>query len=128
MATTPEVNAAVDQLRESFPDSRFDVEPDDQGGALVKVCDVSIGPKFTPQTTWCGFVIPFQYPRADIYPHFIDASIKRADGQPLGPGLQMTTWRGAAAIQVSRRSNHWDPLVDTAAIKLAKVIEWLRSA
>jgi hypothetical protein len=129
MATlTPEVSLAVDQLRESFPASRIDVEPDGEGGARVKVCDIDLGGKYTPQTSWCAFVIPFQYPRADVYPHFIDSSVKRADGQPFGPGIQMTTWANISAIQVSRRSNHWDPSIDTAALKLAKVLEWLRSA
>ena len=81
---TPEVSTAVEQLRELFSASRIDVLPESDGGARVTVHDLDIGNSFCPRLTWCGFVIPFQYPRADVYPHFIDLAVKRTDGQPLG--------------------------------------------
>ena len=31
------------------------------------------------------------------------------------------------AIQISRRSNRWNPDRDTAALKLARVLDWIRS-
>jgi hypothetical protein len=34
-------------------------------------------------------------------------------------------WRERQVTQISRRSNRWDPAVDTAAAKLAKVLQWL---
>lgn len=124
---TPEVAAAVEEVRLCFSDAIVQAEPDGQGGARIKVCDVMLGEKYMPCTCWCAFVIPFQYPRADVYPHFIDPSVKRKDNQGLGAGFQTTNWEGSPAIQVSRRSNRWDPTVDTAALKLAKVLEWIRS-
>jgi len=74
-----------------------------------------------------GFLISFQYPRADVYPHFIDGSVSRKDGAALGQGFSATTWQDRKALQISRRSNRLDPTIDTAALKLQKVLDWLRS-
>jgi hypothetical protein len=124
---TPEVAKAIEELRELFPCTAVEQEEDGQGGAYVTVSPVDIGEKYIPVTTWCGFHITFQYPRADVYPHFISAEVKRADGTPPGGGLATLQWRGKPALQLSRRSNRLDPQNDTAATKLAKVIAWLRS-
>ena len=32
-----------------------------------------------------------------------------------------------AATMVSRKSNRWNPAQDTAALKLAKVLDWIRT-
>jgi hypothetical protein len=124
---TPEVAAAVGEIRKTFDGHRVDVEDETQGGAYVTVHGQSIGAAFAPASSWVGFLITFQHPRADVYPHFIDGDVRRADGGKLPDG--MTTghnWRGKNAIQVSRRSNRWNAATDTAAVKLIKVLEWLR--
>lgn len=125
---TPEVELAIDEIRRAFSDHRVEVEVEGQGGAYVVVHDLEIGERYVPSTSWFGFLITFQYPRADVYPHYIDGSIRRADGNQLGGGFSSpTAWRGRPAILVSRRSNKLNPTVDTATMKLAKVIEWIRS-
>jgi hypothetical protein len=125
---TPEVEQAVEEIRTSFEGHRVDVESEPQGGAYVIVYDLSVGDHYVPATTWFGFLITFQYPRADVYPHFIDAQLQRADGRAHGAGFSgPTQWRDRQAIQISRRSNRLNPAVDTAATKLAKVIEWMKS-
>jgi hypothetical protein len=93
----------------------------------VTLHGADIGPRFTPAASWVGFLITFQYPRADVYPHFIDGAVVVAGGGQLPAGITAGhTWRGRSALQVSRKSNRWNAAVDTAALKLAKVIEWLR--
>jgi hypothetical protein len=124
---TPEVTQAVEEIRRTFDGRRVDVENEDQGGAYVVVHDLSLGPSYLPATSWCGFLVTFQYPYADVYPHFIDGGLRRSDGRPLGEGFSQTTWRGRAAVQVSRRSNRWNAAVDTAVGKLLKVLEWIRT-
>jgi hypothetical protein len=125
---TPEVEAAIRELEGAFPGSGVDVEPDAEGGAFVVVNELSFGPTYEPAASWVGFQITFQYPRADVYPHFLDGALRRRDGMALGEGFSgATTWRGRPAVQVSRRSNRLDPLTDTAATKLAKVLEWVRA-
>ncbi len=122
-----EVEQAIKDIRDAFDGHRVDVEPEPQGGAYVVVHDLPVGDKYVPAKTWFGFLITFQYPRADIYPHFVDAQIRRSDGRPHGAGISgPTQWQGRAAVQISRRSNRLNPSVDTAATKLAKVIEWMR--
>lgn len=123
----PSVKQAVDEIRQAFVDHQITAEEEEQGGAIVIVHDIDIGDTYTPATTWVGCLITFQYPRADVYPHFIDGNVKRVDGKPLGGGFSSRTWQDRPAHQVSRRSNHRNPAVDTAAIKLVKVIEWIRS-
>jgi hypothetical protein len=37
------------------------------------------------------------------------------------------TWQKKNALQVSRKSNHWNAATDTAVTKLVKVLAWLRT-
>jgi hypothetical protein len=127
---TPEIEQAIAEIKVTFDRHTVDVVPEKQGGAYVVVHDHRIGDQYTPDSTWVGFLITFQYPYADVYPHFIDGTVKRADEKALGESFSgVTTWPGrdGPVIQVSRRSNRLDPAVDTAATKLAKVLEWIRT-
>lgn len=125
---TAEVSSAIEELKVAFPDGQVSAEAEAQGGAYVTVNGVDIGASYSPSTTWIGFLIGFQYPRADVYPHFMDATVRRVDGQAHGVSFQLNKkWRDKDAIQISRRSNRLDPTVDTAATKLAKVLEWVRT-
>jgi hypothetical protein len=124
---TPEVEQAIKDIQLIFDGHRVDVEPESQGGAYLRVYDLLLGDRYVPTKTWVGFLITFQYPRADVYPHFIDSQVRRADGRPHGVGFSgPIQWRDHSALQISRRSNRLNPAVDTAATKLAKVLEWIR--
>jgi hypothetical protein len=124
---TPEVERAIAELKETWPEAIVTVTPDAQGGALVIVEDVPLFPPYTQQSTWVGFLLSFQYPYADVYPHFVRRDLTRSDGKPLGDAMTAATFAGRPAIQVSRRSNRHEPDFQTAAIKLHKVLEWLRT-
>lgn len=127
-ALTPEVAEAIEEIRAAYPGHPVAVEPDGQGGAYAVVDQLEIGDQYAPSTTWVGFQIGFQYPQADVYPHFIDAGVRRLDSRALGDSFSgPTTWRDRAAVQVSRRSNHLNPATDTAALKLGKVLAWIQS-
>ena len=124
----PDVIAAIEEIRAAFPEHRVEVMPEAQGGAYVIVHDLDVGTQYAPAKSWCGFLITFQYPRADVYPHFVDGNLRRKDGSSYGGGISgPVNWQSRSALQVSRRSNHWNPTVDTAAAKLSKVLEWLRT-
>jgi hypothetical protein len=124
---TSEVSEAIEELKKCFPANPLAFEEDGQGGAFVALSDFDIGPKYKPSTTFFKFHLPFQYPRADVYPLYVHAGITRSDGQGFGEGIQRVDWRGEQVLQLSRRSNHLDPTIDTAAVKLAKVLQWFRS-
>jgi len=126
---TPEVEQAITQIKEAFPNHPVDVEPEGQGGAYITVNNVQIGEQYMPSTSWIGFLITFQYPHADVYPHFIDGGIRRVNGGLInGNGFSApSNWQNRSAIQISRRSNRLNPAIDTAATKLAKVISWLKT-
>lgn len=124
---TAEVQGAVEEIRCAFPDSAVVAEDDGQGGALVRVESVDIGPKYFPPKTWCAFHITFQYPRADVYPHHIGADVKRVDGASHAQGASAGRWRDTASLQLSRSSKRLDPTVDTALTKLVKVIGWFKN-
>lgn len=126
------VAEALKEIRSSFAAHRIEHEPDGQGGAFVRVHDVEIGISFRPSTSWIGFQITFQYPFADVYPHYIRPDVSRVDGRALSAPLHINnsfpvTSGAVPAVMVSRRSNHRDPVMDTAVVKLAKVLAWLRS-
>ncbi|MDZ8091601.1 MAG: hypothetical protein RMZ42_06635 [Nostoc sp. DedQUE05] len=126
---TPEVKQAIAEIKQAFPEHPVDIEAESNGGAYIIVNNVLIGEQYIPSTSWVGFVITFQYPHADVYPHFIDGGLRRVDGGLIkGDGLSgPNPWRNRPAIQVSRRSKRLNPAIDTAATKLTKVISWLRS-
>lgn len=123
----PEVEAAIAQIKAEFVGHPVDIAPDSNGGSYVTVHNLAIGDQYSPSISWVKFQVSFQYPFADVYPHFIDGSVHRVDGQRWGAGLSPTTWQNQSVIQISRRSNRLNPTVDNAATKLAKVLEWLRS-
>jgi hypothetical protein len=64
-----------------------------------------------------------------VYPHYLRPDLALANGQaftpPLHPGQQLPGF-AEPALMVSRASHRWDPVRDTAALKLVRVLEWLR--
>jgi hypothetical protein len=133
MALKPTVVAAIDELRAAYPDHTICFEEDGGGGAFVGVDNLFLGEQYEPPRSWVGFRLTFQYPMADVYPHFVADGLKRKDGKPLGEsfhsanqGFQPPTGSKITTM-VSRRSNRRDPATETAAIKLEKVLAWIRS-
>lgn len=133
---TPDVEAAIAEIAESFPDSTVSIVEDGDGGAYVTVDPVDLGDRLTPQSSWVKFQITFQYPASDVYPLFIRPDVQPKagpppNGTPLGEGTANAQYTGGGqaepAIQLSRRSNRLNPATDTAALKLQKVLLWLRS-
>ncbi|MEX2237810.1 MAG: hypothetical protein WEB00_09775 [Dehalococcoidia bacterium] len=123
---TEEVAEAIEEIRAQFAPCAVDHDEDGAGGAYVIVREIELGSPYIQGATDLGFHLAFQYPEADVYPLYVLPSLERQDGAPLGESLTPTSWRGAPAIQVSRRSNQRDPAVDTAALKALKVLTWLR--
>jgi hypothetical protein len=124
---TPSIQQAVEEIRSAYPGHSVDVEDDGAGGAFVKVHDLLIGDQYVPPVSWIAFRITFQYPLADVYGHYCVPNLARRDNVPLGQGFSQQVWRGEPATMMSRRSNHLNPALDTAAFKLAKVLDWMRS-
>lgn len=123
---TPEVAAAVDEIKAAFPNATVEVK--EEGDAVVVFLDpIDPGEPYKQRESWIGFRITFQYPYSDVYPHFVRGDLSRVDGAGLGEGMSMTTLEGRSAVQISRRSNRLDPTTDTALIKIHKVLAWLRT-
>ena len=124
---SPAVAKAIEDIRCTFDGCHVEVEPDVSGGAIAVVRGVRMGCPYAQDKVWFGFRITFQYPYADVYPHFTNADLARSDGGSLGGGFGTAAFRGQPAIQISRRSNKLNPETDTAALKLLKVITWMKS-
>ena len=122
----PAVAKAIEEIRCTFDPYAVQEEPDGSGGAIVVVKDIPVGFPYVQAQVWIGFQITFQYPYADVYPHFTNANLARSDGGGLGGGFGTAEFRDQPAIQVSRRSNRLNPETDTAALKLLKVIRWMK--
>jgi hypothetical protein len=126
MATTPAVSAAIEELKASFPNSLVSVEEDGSGGAFVRLDVVELGSQYLQSETWIGFHVVFQYPQADIYPHYVRPDLARADGSPLAPPFYVGhPCRWGASVMISRRANRRDPATFSAAIKLIGVLDWV---
>jgi hypothetical protein len=126
---TPEVQAAIQEIAQTFPLCGLEAVEDGQGGAVVTLHEVPFeAPSLYQQAnTWVGFQITHTYPYADVYPHFVRHDLGRRDGKPLGEGTSIGSFRNQPAVQISRRSNRHDPTTDTALLKLCKVLRWLNS-
>lgn len=126
---TPEVEQAIAELERAFPDHRVRVLEEPQGGAYVRVEDLELGDGYVPPTSWIGFLIPYDYPRSQVYPFFLRPDLARANGQPFQPPInagQTMPGFDEPAVMASRSSQRWNPARDTAALKLMRVLEWLR--
>ena len=123
----PEVDAAVAELRTKFPGVEVTSQEDGDGGAIVTMFPIDPGPSHIQGETWLKFAINCQYPYSDVYPLFARADLTRVDGSNHGPGITVGSFQGEPALQLSRRSNRRDPALDTAARKVARVIEWLQA-
>ena len=124
---TPVVAKAIEEIHCTFEGCELEEEEDGSGGAIVVVRGVPMGCPYVQSEVWIGFHITFQYPYADVYPHFTDADLARSDGGGLGSGFGTASFRSQPAIQISRRSNRLNPETDTAALKLLKVITWMKN-
>jgi len=124
---TPEVSQAIDELKSAFPTATVVAREVGDGGAHVTIDSVDPGAQYVQRETWVSFTIGFQYPYADVYPLFVRPDLSRVDGAALGEGIGAATFDGQPATQLSRRSNKLNPSVDTAALKVTKVLTWLRS-
>lgn len=121
-----EVSAAIEELRRQFAGSSVVARDDGQGGAYVIIEPVTLGPRYLPERTWAGFQIPAQYPYADIYPVFIGAETKRADGRPFSPPITPgRNFEGRPSLQVSRRSRTVQNGLQRATAKVLKVLDFL---
>jgi hypothetical protein len=126
----PAVEQALTELRQRFGTEAVQHKEDGIGGAYVLVDDVDLGDAYTDETrhSWMGFHIGYQYPMADIYPHFVRPDVRRTDARGFGNGVSAAQYAGHSrdALQLSRRSNGRDPAMETALIKMLKVLEWIR--
>ena len=122
----PQVAQAVEELRSCFPDATVVARSSGDGGALVAIDPIDPGPAYAQRTTWLKFAVSYQYPYADVYPLFVRPDLIRTDGQPHGEAIAMGSFDEEPALQLSRRSNRLNPAADTAALKVTKVLQWLR--
>ena len=123
----PEVDEAVAQLRASFPGVTVTAQEDGDGGGIITMYPIDPGPSYHQSETWLKFAISCQYPYSDVYPLFVRVDLTRSDGSNHGQGVTVGSFCGEPALQLSRRSNRRDPAMDTAARKVARVIEWLQT-
>ena len=123
----PAVVQAIEEIRCTFEECSVEFEEDGSGGAFVVVTGIRLGRPYAQAKVWIAFQITFQYPYADVYPHFTNADLSRLNGSGLGKGFGAGCFRGRPAMQISRRSNRINPQTDTAALKLLKVVRWIKS-
>jgi hypothetical protein len=115
----------IAELRREF--GRVTVVATGDGGARVTVETVPLPPSLAKSDCWAGFVLPYNYDDVQVYGHFVPADLRYGDGRALaGQGFQADqTWEDWPAIKISRNSPRWRSGVDSATLKLLKVIEWL---
>lgn len=131
MSITPEIQVALDELRATFPDSLVSFDESGDGGAWVRVETVELGSLYNYETSWAAFQLQYMYPECDVYPVFVRPDIARLDSQPLGEGFAQPVGfgllGGEQGTQLSRRTPTLEPDTNSAAGKLLKVLQWVRT-
>ncbi|MES2056057.1 MAG: hypothetical protein V4564_08975 [Pseudomonadota bacterium] len=121
-----DVTQAIAELKRAFPASELEVIDDGEGGAKFVLSNVDLGARYSPRNAWVGGHIPALYPYADIYPLFMDATVRRVDGVPFeAPITHDANFVGRTAIQISRRNNQAQQFSQTAVGKMLKIIDFL---
>lgn len=124
----PDVTEAIEELKRAFPSSVVTANEDGQGGAYVFVETMDIGARFVPSVTWMGGHITAFHPYADIYPVFVDAAVRRADGRGFdAPITHGHNFAGRPAIQISRINNQIQYCPQTAVAKFVKILDYLEN-
>jgi hypothetical protein len=121
-ARSLELTRALKELEQAFP-GRVTVVAQDASGAVVRITDIELSPRWSAPTGELWFLLPFHYPDAAIYPYHVTGT---APSGGLLPPLQPVNWRGMNATQVSLRHNSWNPNVDTALGSVRQTLAWLR--
>lgn len=122
----PTVAVQIAELETAFTGRKVNSEPDGDGGAYVIVDPIDPGPAFVQRTTWLGFHLTNMCPDAAIYPVYLGADLQRVDGAGhKAPFTPVPSWHNRPALQFSARTTPHVPERDTAATKVAEVIEWL---
>jgi hypothetical protein len=122
------VQRALEGIRQSFAPADFVVEPDNEGGARVRFGPVALSKSYFQRETWVAAHLVAQLPYADVYPVFLRGDLSRADGvQLVAPMTTGHSFMGLSAVQVSRRSNRRDASIETPAMKLLKVLDWVNA-
>ncbi len=67
---TEAVAQGIEEIRRTFEECAVEMYPDGSGGAVVVVRDIPLGCSYVQAKVWIGFHITYQYPYADVYPHF----------------------------------------------------------
>lgn len=125
---TPAVLEAVEEVRAQFAPLPVQTDPDGSGGAFVVVEGIDPGSAYVQEHSWLGFHVGPLCPDADVYPLYV-GELTRVDGAAHVPPITVVDggWRDRPALQLSRRTNNRDPLVDTPALKAQGVLAWLAS-
>lgn len=113
-------------ILEQYSEHPITLTPDEAGGVYVVIDGIDPGAHYVEAATWFGFQISAAYPFADVYPHYV-GRIGRGDLAAHGEAIAMCEWQGREALQLSRRSNRWNPATDSAVLKSVKVLSWLAS-
>ena len=120
------VRKAIEDIQAAFPEAACTSTPDGQGGAYVILDPVKPGGPYSQEDSWVGFQLTFQYPYADVYPHYVRHDLSRKDGEKLGEAFhQNQSFQDRPAVMVSRKSTRLNPSTDTALLKLQKVLQWI---
>jgi hypothetical protein len=140
VTTTPEatlkagVREALETLETAYPSVDISTVPDGQGGLWVEFAAIPLGAAYAQESTFLVFNLPFNLPGGDIYPMFARHDLTRTDGAPLGEGFAPTQlqWPPRSSTQrpvtqLSRRTRGNAFTAQTAAQKVAKVLDWLET-
>lgn len=120
---TPEIEAALSELREAFP-GKVSHGDDGQGGVDVTVADLELGPRWERPRAALTFNLAYNYPFTPIYPYYLPEGTSPIGGWP--QALQNVAWKGANVVQVSLRFTTWDPSRDNAVGCVYETRRWLQ--
>lgn len=120
----PVQQAAIDDVRETFPEHEVTDEDLPDGSVWLTVHGLEISDRWTPGTIDLSVKVPTTFPASPPYPYYGPPGLTWSGGQ--APALQAINLDGVARTQISLMKPY-DPETETLGGRIVAVRHWMRS-
>lgn len=117
--------AAIEAVRDAFPDHAVHVEEPGDGTTVVTVGDIEVGTGWNVTRLDLAVKLQVTFPSSPPYPFYGPPGMARTDGLVLSQIQAQVPLDGVMRTQISL-TKPYDPTIETLGARLVAVVGWLR--